>query len=222
MTRDGKAYYYHTNYRGDVTALTDSTGTEVATYEYDAFGNLVKETGDVDNPYRYAGYRYDEVTALYYLQSRYYNPEMGRFLTRDTFVGEEKDPLSLNKYSYVSNNPIAYDDPTGHFIPAWIVTGLLIAIGEAAAEFLWDYGWKFWKWPKWKFCKTVAKNFAIELGGAVFQTIKVIRWGKKVFWPTIKKTFSHRKKYYKAIKTLKSRLKTEIKKRWRVLKKFRK
>ena len=83
MTRGGKTYYYQTNYRGDVIALTDSAGAVVATYEYDVYGNLLKETGSVENPYRYAGYRYEGETGLYYLQSRYYNPETGRFLTRD-------------------------------------------------------------------------------------------------------------------------------------------
>ncbi|QKI81212.1 RHS repeat-associated core domain-containing protein [Kroppenstedtia eburnea] len=115
MTRGGKTYYYQTNYRGDVTALTDSTGAVVATYEYDAFGNLLKETGTVENPYRYAGYRYDEVTGLYYLQSRYYNPETGRFLTRDSFEGFEDKSLGLNKYSYVLNNPVINVDPDGHW-----------------------------------------------------------------------------------------------------------
>nr|WP_280525615.1 RHS repeat-associated core domain-containing protein [Kroppenstedtia eburnea] len=92
---------------GDVTALTDSTGAVVASYEYDAFGNLLKETGTVENPYRYAGYLYDEVTGLYYLQSRYYNPETGRFLTRDSFEGFENEPLSLNRYTYSA--------PSGNF-----------------------------------------------------------------------------------------------------------
>ena len=85
MTRGGKTNHHQTNYRGDVVALTDSAGAVVATYEYDAYGNLLKETGTVENPYRYAGYRYDKEIGLYYLQSRYYNPETGRFLTRDTF-----------------------------------------------------------------------------------------------------------------------------------------
>ena len=96
MTRGGKTYYYQTNYRGDVVALTDSAGAVVATYEYDAYGNLLKETGNVENPYRYVGYRYDGETGLYYLQSRYYNPETGRFLTRDTFEGLDEEPLSQN------------------------------------------------------------------------------------------------------------------------------
>jgi RHS repeat-associated protein len=122
MTRNGQTYIYQTNYRGDVTALTDSSGNVVTTYEYDAFGNLIKEMGNVENPYRYAGYRYDEVTGLYYLQSRYYHPEIGRFLTRDSFEGFESEPLSLNRYTYAHNNPVTNVDPDGHIAWAWWIS----------------------------------------------------------------------------------------------------
>ncbi|GAA5347170.1 hypothetical protein PLACP1_33310 [Planifilum fimeticola] len=77
-TRGGNTYYYQSNGHGDVVVLTDSSGNVVATYEYDAFGSPLKKTGTVANPYRYAGYRFDKETGLYYLQNRYYNPEMGR------------------------------------------------------------------------------------------------------------------------------------------------
>lgn len=87
----------------------------MATYEYDAFGNLLRETGNLENPYRYAGYRYDVETELYYLQSQYYNPETGRFLTRDTFEGFENEQLSLNKYAYTHNNPVMNVDPDGYY-----------------------------------------------------------------------------------------------------------
>ncbi|SEN57362.1 RHS repeat-associated core domain-containing protein [Lihuaxuella thermophila] len=115
MTRGGKTYYYQLNYRDGVVALTDANGAVVATYEYDAYGNLIKETGTVENPYRYAGYRYDKVTGLYYLQSRYYNPEVGRFLSRDTFEGFDDEPLSQNRYIYVNNNPVKFVDNDGQY-----------------------------------------------------------------------------------------------------------
>ncbi|PRX38679.1 RHS repeat-associated protein [Planifilum fimeticola] len=114
MTRDGKTYYYQTNYRGDVLALTDSSGNVVATYEYDAFGRLLKETGTVENPYRYAGYRYDKETGLYYLQNRYYNPETGRFLSRDLAEEDEFEPITFNKYTYANNNPVMMVDSDGN------------------------------------------------------------------------------------------------------------
>ncbi|HWO76924.1 MAG TPA: RHS repeat-associated core domain-containing protein, partial [Bacillus sp. (in: firmicutes)] len=122
MFRGGKTYFYQLNGHGDVVALTDQTGAVVNTYTYDAFGTLVNQTGMVENPYTYAGYRYDKETGLYYLQSRYYNPETGRFLTRDTFEGTENDPFSLNKYTYAYNNPINLVDSNGKnpLIP-WII-----------------------------------------------------------------------------------------------------
>ena len=113
MTRGGKTYYYQTNYWGDVTALTDSTGEVVATYEYDAFGNLLKETGTVENPYRYAGYRYDEVTGLYYLQNRYYNSNIGRLISPRSRRCDFNIPISYNMYTYSNNNPIMMYDPDG-------------------------------------------------------------------------------------------------------------
>jgi RHS repeat-associated protein len=116
MTKSDATYYYHVNGHGDVTALTDSNGTAVAQYQYDAWGNIISSTGSMKdtNPYRYAGYRYDQETGLYYLMARYYDAKDGRFITRDTFYGFEDDPLSLNLYAYTKNNPIMYIDPDGH------------------------------------------------------------------------------------------------------------
>ncbi|WHX59892.1 DNRLRE domain-containing protein [Peribacillus frigoritolerans] len=116
MTRSGKVYYYHLNGHGDVTALTDENGNVVAEYQYDAWGNVISQSGTMasSNPYRYAGYRFDEATGLYYLLSRYYDSNIGRFLTRDTFHGYVNTPLSLNQYAYSENNPVMLIDPDGH------------------------------------------------------------------------------------------------------------
>jgi len=117
MIKGGKTYYYQLNGHGDVIALTDAAGKVAAEYLYDAYGNIISQTGTIasENPYRYAGYRYDEGTGLYYLMARYYDAKDGRFITRDTFHGFEDDPQSLNQYAYVSNNPIMYIDPSGHW-----------------------------------------------------------------------------------------------------------
>lgn len=130
MTKAGATYYYHLNGHGDVVALTDASGNVVAQYEYDAWGNIVSKTGALAtaNPYRYAGYYYDEETGLYYLMARYYDANMGRFITRDTFHGFENEPQSLNQYVYTKNNPVMYVDPSGHFsvrqyvshLPRWV------------------------------------------------------------------------------------------------------
>jgi RHS repeat-associated protein len=115
-TVDGESYYYMYNGHADVTALVNAaTGEVAATYYYDAFGNILESTGDVNNNITYAGYQYDEETGLYYLNARMYDPKIARFLQEDTYRGDPMDPLSLNLYAYCAYNPIMYYDPTGHF-----------------------------------------------------------------------------------------------------------
>jgi RHS repeat-associated protein len=114
-TVDGESYYYMYNGHADVTALVNAaTGEVAATYYYDAFGNILESTGDVNNNITYAGYQYDEETGLYYLNARMYEPKIARFLQEDTYRGDPMDPLSLNLYAYCAYNPIVYYDPTGH------------------------------------------------------------------------------------------------------------
>ncbi len=109
LTVDGTTYYTVSNGHGDIIQLTDENGDVVASYTYDAWGNILSETGSAAslNPYRYAGYRYDEATGLYYLNARYYNPSLGRFLSRDAI-------FSNNLYVYCYNNPLKYVDPSGY------------------------------------------------------------------------------------------------------------
>lgn len=111
---DGKKVYYLYNGHGDVTRLVGEDGAILAKYYYDAFGNLLENIEKVDNPFKYAGYEYDKETGNYYVKSRYYDPAIARFLSEDTYRGRDDDPLSLNLYTYVHNEPIRYIDPDGH------------------------------------------------------------------------------------------------------------
>nr|WP_272509010.1 RHS repeat-associated core domain-containing protein [Clostridium ganghwense] len=112
-------YYYIRNAQGDIIGLYDKNGEEVVKYSYDSWGKLISinDTSNKDvgekNPYRYRGYRYDSETGLYYLQSRYYNPEWGRFINADAIAGSVGELLSHNMFVYCSNNPIMYSDPSG-------------------------------------------------------------------------------------------------------------
>jgi RHS repeat-associated protein len=115
IEKGGSMYYPHFNHRGDILAVTDAAGTRVATYQYNPWGELIGQTGTLEQPWRYAGYYFDEETSIYYLKARYYDPSLARFLTKDTFTGFEDDPQSLNLYAYVKNNPNKFDDPSGHF-----------------------------------------------------------------------------------------------------------
>jgi RHS repeat-associated protein len=107
-------YYYLYNAHGDVTSLMEADGNIAATYDYDAFGNIITKTGNADNNILYAGYQQDDESGLYYLNARYYDSTISRFITEDTYLGQKNDPLSLNLYSYCANNPIMYIDPSGH------------------------------------------------------------------------------------------------------------
>jgi RHS repeat-associated protein len=98
MTRDGATYYYHANAHGDVLALTNANGDVVASYTYDPWGAPTSAIGTVENPYRFAGYRYDSATGLYYLLNRYYSPESCRFITRDLLAGDAKQLATMNHY----------------------------------------------------------------------------------------------------------------------------
>ena len=122
-------YYYHYNAHGDVVAVTDSNGDVYRQYAYDPYGNVISvkdkdgvskdmSTDDFNHAYTYAGYRYDKETGLYFLNARYYNAGIGRFLTKDTFKGRANDPQSLNRYAYAHGNPVSFVDPTGHDVGA--------------------------------------------------------------------------------------------------------
>jgi len=109
------ASYYGYDGHGSVRFLTDANGEVTDTYDYDAFGNLIRQTGNTPNVYLYAGEQFDSNLGFYYLRARYLNPGAGRFWTMDSYEGAEGDPASLHKYLYADANPIAYIDPSGHF-----------------------------------------------------------------------------------------------------------
>lgn len=106
-------YSYQTNARGDIDAIL---GTEDAAYTYDAYGNIKNDLSEIayDNPYRYSGYYTDDDSGFYYLNARYYDPEIGSFTQRDSYTGDITQPDTLNLYAYCGGNPVLYSDPSGH------------------------------------------------------------------------------------------------------------
>ncbi|KWX81034.1 hypothetical protein AMQ84_01365 [Paenibacillus riograndensis] len=106
-------YYYLYNGHGDVVQIVDTSGAVINNYTYDEWGNITSQVEGTSNSFKYTGEVYDPETGLYYLRARYYDPSMGRFLNEDTVEGQIDNPLSLNLYTYVENNPLIYSDPTG-------------------------------------------------------------------------------------------------------------
>jgi RHS repeat-associated protein len=107
--RSGTSSYYEQDWIGAVTSLSNSAGTLANTYTYDSFGKLTASTGTLTNPFQYAGRESDTETGIYEYRARYYDENVGRFITEDPigFGGGE------DFYSYVRNNPVRYVDPSG-------------------------------------------------------------------------------------------------------------
>ncbi|RRJ67000.1 RHS repeat protein [Paenibacillus oralis] len=112
--------YYVTNGHGDVTELRDASGNLLNSYSYDIWGNPLTVQETVPNALRYAGEYWDADTKLQYLRARWYDPATARFIGEDTYEGSLINPMSLNLYTYVENNPLIYADPTGNWCTATV------------------------------------------------------------------------------------------------------
>jgi RHS repeat-associated protein len=106
---------YHANGRGGGGALTGGTGTVVQTYLTDEFGvpTVVQGGVGMSQPFLFTGEPYDDETNLLHLRARFYDPGMGRFLTRDPVSGALAAPPTLNRFVYAGNNPASLADPSG-------------------------------------------------------------------------------------------------------------
>ena len=132
------SYLYRKNLFGDVTEIYNEAGTLVGKYSYTAFGVCTVELDTsgiaTKNPIRYRSYYYDDETELYYLKSRYYDPEVGRFITIDDISYLDPESINgLNLYAYCGNNPVMFIDETGK-APKWwqsILIGVGIIVGAA-------------------------------------------------------------------------------------------
>ncbi|MBI4379503.1 MAG: hypothetical protein HY578_10450, partial [Nitrospinae bacterium] len=130
IEQKGKVYYYHADGLGSVTTLTDSRGKVVQRYDYDSFGNLKRHGHKVKQPYTYTGREWDKETKLYYYRARYYDANIGRFISVDPITRGISHinatsykqsikrfpldkPIKLHQFIYVGNNPVNFIDPWG-------------------------------------------------------------------------------------------------------------
>ena len=140
--RNGVQYFYMTNQMGDVIGINDCTGDSLVIYLYDEWGKVTEICPTLSgtqaefqyalgeaNPLRYRGYYYDNETGYYYLQSRYYDATICRFINADKFDYTDKDLYCGNNiYSYCANNPIIHKDPSGHFL---LIILIILAISKS-------------------------------------------------------------------------------------------
>ncbi|MBR2339565.1 MAG: RHS repeat-associated core domain-containing protein, partial [Clostridia bacterium] len=148
-------YVYKKDALGNIIEILDSNGNTVAKYAYDAWGNHKIYDGDgrevittshigILNPFRYRSYYFDTETGLYFLQSRYYDPKIGRFITIDDHSYLDPDTINgVNLYAYCGNNPVMNVDPNGCF---WDIILDVFSIGWSLYDFIKNPSWKNFGW----------------------------------------------------------------------------
>ena len=163
LVTGGKVYYYLTNLQGDVISVESSDGTPVASYCYDAWGKILACDGALAelNPLRYRGYVYDQETGFYYLQSRYYDPAVARFLNADSYISTGDGVQGNNMFAYCNNNP----------------TNMVDGGGTSATAFQW------WSSTMWWLCGADA---ALPIGDAIYGLGMLILGGAALYKRTQK------------------------------------
>lgn len=135
---NSKDYFYDRDILGNINAVIDSAGTTLISYAYSDFGAVTENVADSDearlvakvNPFKFKGYFFDSETGFYYLKSRYYSPELGRFISADGEIGQVGNTMGMNLFAYCRNNPINLSDEGGNW-PSW-ATKLCIGLAVIA------------------------------------------------------------------------------------------
>ncbi|MGB3941602.1 MAG: RHS repeat-associated core domain-containing protein [Candidatus Manganitrophaceae bacterium] len=128
----GSTYFYHSDHLGSTHLMTNAAGVKEEEVYYAPFGATVSRSGPVDVKHKYTGQELDTDAELYYYKARYYNHVLGRFVTPDTVGIVHTDPQTLNRYSYVLNNPLRFNDPTGHCSSQTIIGGSLMTASSGS------------------------------------------------------------------------------------------
>ncbi len=135
---NGMEYYYMPNGQNDIVGLMDSSGAVVVSYTYDSWGksltvsDTLATTLGANNPFRYRGYYYDTETGLYYLQTRYYDATVCRFISADAHMSTGQGIVGNNMYAYCGNNPVMRVDPSGQEWWHWAIAAAIVVACAAA------------------------------------------------------------------------------------------
>ena len=200
VRRNQYNYYFMRNVQGDVIGLYNCYGEINSRYVYDSWGKLISVT-DANgnaitsethianlNPIRYRGYYYDTETGLYYLQSRYYDPEIGRFLNADKYISTGQGLNGCSMFTYCGNNPINNLDPTGSSFISWMKNSLNNAksyvktvskkIGKSTLSFLKSFTASFGYGTGFRGSASVGN---ITISGGIKMDLENIRYSKGKF-----------------------------------------
>jgi RHS repeat-associated protein len=125
-------FYYHPNQLGSVDVVTDDKGHEIERRAYKPYGESYAWEGAHGGPRElvegFAGHELDDATSLFYFGARFYDPQLGRFITADTQIPDPLNPIQLHRYAYAGDNPVRYVDPTGHAWWDWVLTALVFVL----------------------------------------------------------------------------------------------
>ena len=137
-------YYYVTNLQGDVVSILNAGGTSVAEYSYNAWGKVLSATGTMAaiNPIRYRGYYFDSDSGLYYLKSRYYDPNLQRFINSDDIASTGQGFIGTNTFAYCGNDPITRRDASGCvWETAWDIVSLGVSVVDVCVNPVDPWAW---------------------------------------------------------------------------------
>ena len=184
-TGDSESWYlYNKDIRESTTSLTAADGSAAATYEYDDFGGTTVTSGaDLDNEICYTGQIYDQSSGLYYYNARFYDPENARFLTQDTYRGENEQPDTLHLYAYCANNPINYVDPSGHDFIYLTARAGAAGFGHAALLIKYKNKWRYFSWEAKGYRSKHARLKVVKKGIKGKKVYKSINKAKNVKRP---------------------------------------
>jgi RHS repeat-associated protein len=127
MSRSGIMHYYLADGQGSVRQLSDAAGNVTDVWTYSAFGEIISRTGTTPNRFTYTGEQWDPNAGFYYLRARWYNPENGRFISTDPFVGDPQAALTLHRYLYANGSPASMTDPSGEMSIAGVMAVVAIS-----------------------------------------------------------------------------------------------